>query len=161
MTKGFDVVTYKTIRSSKYDGHPVPNVIFVDPNEVTSSLKTKDEINHPINSINYEPQSVDLMAITNSFGMPSMSMDYLKTDIPKANSMLQEGQVMIVSVVGTPTHTNDKSQDYTNFVRDFTEIALFAKNCGASIVEANFSCPNVISGKFMIIKFRMLTLKNR
>jgi dihydroorotate dehydrogenase len=90
---------------------------------------------------------MDMMAITNSFGMPSMSLEYLKEDIPRANSQLQEGQVMIVSVVGTPSHTNDKSLDYTNFVKDFTEVALFAKNCGASIVEANFSCPNVISGK--------------
>ena len=29
---GFDIVTYKTIRSQLYLGHPLPNVIFVQSN---------------------------------------------------------------------------------------------------------------------------------
>jgi hypothetical protein len=31
-------------------------------------------------------------------------------------------------------------------VDDYVKTALFAKECGAQIVEANFSCPNVCSG---------------
>jgi hypothetical protein len=27
---GFDVVTYKTIRSSEFAGHPVPNVVYLE-----------------------------------------------------------------------------------------------------------------------------------
>ena len=42
------------------------------------------------------------LAVTNSFGMPSRDRQFLKQDIPLANSKLKDGQVMIVSVVGTP-----------------------------------------------------------
>ncbi len=58
---------------------------------------------------------------------------------------------MIVSVVGTPpTSCNSPSNDYTEFVKDFVEVATFAKDCGAKIIEANFSCPNVATGEGQI-----------
>ena len=57
-------------------------------------------------------------------------------DIAEANDALEEGQVMIVSVVGT-------SRSDTTFLKDFVEAALLAKEAGAKIIEANFSCPNV------------------
>ncbi len=99
------------------------------------------------------------LAITNSFGMPSKSREFLKEgilyalfeliliDIPRANASLQDGQVMIVSVVGTVHHTGDKNQDAINFIKDFADTALFAKQCGGKIIEANFSCPNVTTGE--------------
>jgi dihydroorotate dehydrogenase (NAD+) catalytic subunit len=40
------------------------------------------------------------LAVTNSFGMPSRTPQYLREDIPKAQASLKEGQMMIVSVVG-------------------------------------------------------------
>jgi dihydroorotate dehydrogenase len=43
---------------------------------------------------------------------------------------------MIVSVVGTPRQGQD-------FCEDFVRAASFAKDAGAKIIEANFSCPNV------------------
>jgi len=93
------------------------------------------------------PTNMEELSITNSFGMPSKTREFLKEDIPKANASLQEGQVMIVSVVGTVRHSGNKSQDATNFVKDFADTALFAKECGAKIIEANFSCPNVTTGE--------------
>lgn len=55
---------------------------------------------------------------------------------------------MIVSVVGTPATGGcpDKTAEYTHFVKDFVETAEFAKKCGAKLIEANFSCPNVAHG---------------
>jgi dihydroorotate dehydrogenase (NAD+) catalytic subunit len=97
--------------------------------------------------------------VTNSFGMPSRDREFLKEDIPRANSLLREGQVMIVSVVGTPSSstcgsspTTTPQDSYTEFVRDFVDTALFAKNCGAQIIEANFSCPNVATGEGSIFQ---------
>ena len=43
---------------------------------------------------------------------------------------------MVVSVVGTP-------RSEISFLEDFVAAALLAKECGAKIIEANFSCPNV------------------
>jgi dihydroorotate dehydrogenase len=76
------------------------------------------------------------LAVTNSFGMPSKSPSFLLEDIPKANASLGEGQVMVVSVVGSV-------RSNCTFVEDFVEAALLAKHAGAKIIEANFSCPNV------------------
>ncbi|MCB1114679.1 MAG: dihydroorotate dehydrogenase [Chlamydiia bacterium] len=127
---GYDLLTYKTIRSFEDDGHPLPNVLYIDqpapfeptlfPNQVKTTPK--------------EPP-VDKITITNSFGMPSMSPEYLKNDIPLAKSKLKPGQVLILSITGSPSAPSLKD--------DFVKTALFAKEAGADAIEANFSCPNV------------------
>ena len=122
---GYDVPTYKTIRSFAYAGHPLPNVIYVEP---IDSFKAK-----PLKS---PPRDLSQLTITNSFGMPSRSPEYLLEDIEKANRSLEPGQVMIVSIVGTPGLD-------VSYVDDFVQTAEFAKGAGAKIIEANFSCPNV------------------
>ncbi|MFI5333570.1 MAG: tRNA-dihydrouridine synthase [Chlamydiales bacterium] len=121
---GFDVVTYKTIRSRSHPAHPLPNMIYVDI-QGSRALAAAGS-----------PQNIEALAVTNSFGMPSMSPAFLQEDIARANSYLKPGQVMIVSVVGT-------ERPEMNFLQDFVETALLAKDAGAKIIEANFSCPNV------------------
>ncbi len=117
---GFDVLTYKTIRSFAHPGHQLPNVTFVNDRGQQIDL----------------PKSLEDLTITNSFGMPSQSPDFLLEDIEKANRSLTSGQVMIVSIVGTPNRG-------MSFVDDFVRTACLAIDAGAKIVEANFSCPNV------------------
>jgi dihydroorotate dehydrogenase len=121
---GFDVPTYKTIRSFAYPGHPLPNVLFV---ERMAQNKAK--------SVEAPPEG-GFPTITNSFGMPSMSPEFLMQDIANANASLTSGQVMIVSVVGTPNRG-------VSLVDDYVRAAGVAKAAGAKIIEANFSCPNV------------------
>lgn len=131
---GFDIVTYKTIRSQEKQAHPVPNMIYIDIdgplNDSHTLLKQSQE------------QSLDMdhLAVTNSFGMGCSGPEYLMADIEKANNALADGQVMIVSVVGTPR----EGEDFTN---DFVRVAALAKEAGAKIIEANFSCPNVGKSK--------------
>lgn len=135
---GFDILTYKTIRSSANPGHGLPNVIYIDQ---------KDQLNpshlppHVLERSDL-PQETRHLAITNSFGMPSQSPEFLRLDIPKAKASLQQGQVLVVSVVGTPEKNNPQA-----FIKDFVQTARFAKECGADIIEANFSCPNVTTGE--------------
>jgi dihydroorotate dehydrogenase (NAD+) catalytic subunit len=121
---GFDVLTYKTIRSAEHPAHSLPNMIFVDPSE------------KPAKRIPAPCSDIAALAVTNSFGMPSKSPTFLMEDIARANASLQPGQVMIVSVVGTP-------RAEISFAQDFVRAAAFAKEAGAQIIEANFSCPNV------------------
>lgn len=132
---GFDLVCYKTIRSIEHAGHPNPNVIFVDR---TTPFDPND-IPHTIHSSPQTPCDIDRIGITNSFGMPSRSHIYLSRDIRLSNNLVRPGQVMVVSVVGTPS--------LGNFYQDFAFTAEFAKDCGAKIIEANFSCPNVTTGE--------------
>jgi dihydroorotate dehydrogenase len=126
---GFDVVTYKTIRSSPYPSHPLPNMVYVEPN---ANLEREDTVNIS----NLPPTDIDRLTVTNSFGMPSMPSEFLGRDMEQAGRYLQKGQVMIVSVVGSSPVNAD-------FEEDFVNTACFAKDAGAKIIEANFSCPNV------------------
>jgi dihydroorotate dehydrogenase len=121
---GFDIVTYKTIRSRAHPAHPLPNMIYVQ-REATRAR----QITTPAHDIAH-------LGVTNSFGMPSKSAEFLMEDIPRAEASLQRGQAMIVSVVGSTHHQK-------SFLEDFIDAALLAKNAGAKIIEANFSCPNV------------------
>jgi dihydroorotate dehydrogenase (NAD+) catalytic subunit len=136
---GFDILCYKTIRSFAYPGHPLPNVIFVEGKD---QLNLQQLPKYLIQRMQ-QPAGLDSLGITNSFGMPSRSADYLQKDIPLAQSKLQEGQVMIVSVVGTPPCP----QQPDPFIDNFIDTACLAKQCGAKIIEANFSCPNVTTGE--------------
>lgn len=133
---GFDVVTYKTIRSSPTAGHPLPNVMYID----TEGDLTRPRWGETLKSTPTKPQDINSVAITNSFGMPSQDSAFLLEDIAKAKKGISEGQVLIVSVVGS-------SCDKSEFVDDFVNTALLAVRAGASIIEANFSCPNVVTGE--------------
>ncbi len=125
---GADICCYKTIRAEPKPVNGFPNVRYIDV------LEMFDPKNPPkvLYALDEPPEDPSKIAITNSFGMPSKGADYLREDIPKAIAQAKEGQVLIVSVVGTDT-------------AGFVEAALLAKNCGAKIIEANFSCPNVCS----------------
>lgn len=132
---GYDLLTYKTIRSHASAGHPLPNMLYVEtegplrPDQFDSTLLTAKE----------QPADLESLAVTNSFGMPSKSPDFLREDIPRAYSLLSEGQALIISIVGTPGRGD--------FLTDFLETAQIAKEAGATHIEANFSCPNVTSGE--------------
>jgi len=122
---GFDIPAYKTIRSYAHPSHALPNVVFVKPVGPHKAI-----------SIDEPTESISDLSITNSFGNPSKSPDFLLEDIARANASLSKGQVMIVSVYGTPNQG-------VSFCDDFVRAAVLAKEAGAKIIEANFSCPNV------------------
>ena len=128
----FDVLTYKTLRSIEYPSHPLPNMVYVD----TFGMLTRENASQNSLVLSSPSPHIEELAVTNSFGMPSRSSHYLLEDIPRANACLKEGQVMIVSVVGTV-------RPECSFLDDFVSAALLAKNAGAHLIEANFSCPNV------------------
>ncbi|HSX04253.1 MAG TPA: tRNA-dihydrouridine synthase [Rhabdochlamydiaceae bacterium] len=128
----FDVLTYKTIRSFEFSGHPLPNMIYVD----TFGMITDEHMPQFCQEIGEPAPNIEELAVTNSFGMPSRAPDYLLKDIPAAKSALQKGQVLIVSVTGTV-------RSECTFLEDFVLAARLAKEAGADLIEANFSCPNI------------------
>ncbi len=132
---GFDIVTYKTIRSRQHPCHPWPNVVCVE----TGGMITADRFNEVMSPKNNAPSGTDELAITNSFGMPSQGSDFLMEDIERANRCLKEGQILIVSVVGSELKERTLAED-------FAYAAALAKGAGAKIIELNFSCPNVWTG---------------
>ncbi len=131
---GFDIVTYKTIRSQPHPAHPLPNMIYVD----TKGTLTPARYQETLRQSAVPPKTMLTLAATNSFGIPSQGAPFLIEDIARAKASLAQGQVMIVSVVGTPRPDED-------FLEDFVVATQIALEGGAQIVEADLSCPNVSS----------------
>lgn len=129
---GFDLITYKTVRSHQELGHPLPNVCFI---EVPDAFSEQD-IGKEVIIREALPDSPGQLAITNSFGNPSMGPDFLQTDIAKSKSCLEAGQILIVSVFGVGSTLDEVAED-------FAKAAALANDAGADVIEANFSCPNV------------------
>lgn len=126
---GFDVLTYKTIRSQPFEGHSFPNLVPVD---IVNSMKAR-----VLASPNHE-----FIAFANSIGNASHDVAWLRKDIAYARSCIQAGQVLIVSVYGE--ESSDRS-----VIEDFVYTAQFAESAGAQIIELNFSCPNVHTKKMI------------
>ncbi len=136
----FDIVTYKTIRTEAHPSHPLPNIVYIDTPE-----QLNPKTNEALHTKTTEPRTPNEIAITNSFGMPSQPTNFLLEDIDHANRELHPGQALVVSVVGT-------HREHENFVADFARAGAIAKEAGAKIVEANFSCPNVTTGEGSIFQ---------
>lgn len=132
--RGFDILTYKTVRSSYRPCYPLPNWVFVDD-------PTGDD--GPV-YVNEKPRG-DPQHLSSAvcFGMPSMAPEVWREDIGCAKAGLGEGQILIVSVVATPGEKPTASE----VADDFSRCAQWAAEAGADVVEANFSCPNVCSAE--------------
>lgn len=128
---GFDLLTYKTIRSRARLAHPWPNWIYLDEEPVAAQQPWKT-----IDGIPFAPVAA---TAAGSIGMPSSPPEIWRQDIRRCRARLRPGQVMIVSVVGTADA--DTTQD--QIIDDFSALAGEARDAGAHVVEMNFSCPNV------------------
>ena len=132
--RGFDILTYKTVRSSHRPCYLLPNWVFVDD-------PTGDD---GAVYVNEKPKGDPrLWSSAVCFGMPSMAPEIWREDIGRAKAGLGEGQILIVSVVATPTENPTASE----VADDFAKCARWAADAGADVIEANFSCPNVCSAE--------------
>jgi dihydroorotate dehydrogenase len=130
---GFDLLTYKTIRSRERRAHPLPNWLYVDERNARTGDAASIEV------IEHIPSAPLTATAAGSIGMPSSSPDVWRRDIPNCRARLRTGQILIVSVVGT----SDPGMGEQEFIDDFSTLAAEAQHAGAQVVELNFSCPNV------------------
>ena len=126
---GFDVLTYKTVRSRHRDSYAQPNLQPVED----ARLRGGDA------SSRAGEQMRGSWAV--SFGMPSKSPDIWRADIESTRQALSRHKLLSVSVVATP----DPHWNADDLADDFARCAQWAVESGADAVEANFSCPNVAS----------------
>jgi dihydroorotate dehydrogenase len=126
---GFDVLTYKTVRSRPRACYPLPNL-----QPIGAPLVRGGEA-----AIEARNMMRDSWAV--SFGMPSKSPEVWRADIESTRRALPRIKILNVSVVATP------QDDWTldDVAADFARCAKWAVESGADSVEANFSCPNVAS----------------
>jgi len=131
--RGYDILTYKTVRSGFRPCYDPPNWVFVEAD---------DSIDGPVHALDKFPSDPSRISSAVCFGMPSMAPEVWREDIQRARQGLADGQLLIVSVVATP------QEDWTaeQVANDFRQCAEWAA-AQAHIVEANFSCPNVCSSE--------------
>lgn len=131
LDKGFDIVTYKTVRSEKYPCHPWPNILSV---KIDGDLTLEKAQGKLVADKNYrEP-----LSITNSFGVPSPDPGFWQKDIMEVLKNMRPGQIVIGSFQGT----KKEGQNAEEYINDFRVTARMLKNTGVKVVEVNLSCPN-------------------
>jgi len=124
---GFDVLTYKTVRSGQRPCYDLPNLQPVD----CGSLDGGESNLRAVES------DRDSWAV--SFGMPSKSPDVWRADVEWTRRQLARDKLLVVSVVGT----QQPGWGIEELARDYARCAAWAVESGADAVEANLSCPNV------------------
>lgn len=131
LDKGFDIVTYKTVRAEKYPCHPWPNVLSV---KVPKGLSLGNNDGKFVADNNFK----EPLSITNSFGVPSFSPKFWQNDISKVLKKINSGQILVGAFQGT----KKEGESVDEYVNDFVLAARLLKSTGVQVMEVNLSCPN-------------------
>ncbi|MGI8588063.1 MAG: diguanylate cyclase [Chloroflexia bacterium] len=139
---GYDLCHYKTVRSRYWPSHPSPNVMRVG---VAAPLRDDGKAQPTLRAQPFAADgalpaaAVSSLSITNSFGMPAQPPAAWQADVGRALEAAGPGQILAVSVVGTA----DPGDGPAEFTADFARAAVMAADAGATLIEANLSCPNI------------------
>lgn len=137
--KGYDLLTYKTVRGVPWNPHPSPNLGFVG--DLARPLAER-QIDNPIEA-SLSPDALEASrtaSFVNSIGVPSLSPHQWMADVDRSRQGLGANKVLMVSVMGTPEELQPGED--SRLVDQFSQVAGFAKEAGADIIELNLSCPN-------------------
>lgn len=143
--RGFDIVTFKTVRSREYPCHEKPNVIPLDLTELdplnnTGLIKTKKSYDYPL-------------TIANSFGIPSFKPTVWQKEIKESFAMIGKGQALLAAFQGTVSENGNHQE----FVVDHIKGVGMLIEAGANVIEVNLSCPN--EGHSKLLCFDLKTTK--
>ena len=122
---GFDVLTYATVRSAFRPAHALPNIRHVENREQAAVIARRAAGNGDA-------------TIAVSLGEPSMEPDVWRKDVRRAKERIGPGQVLIVSVIGTPLPGGDAE----TLIADFARCAAWAGESGADAVEVHLATPD-------------------
>ena len=118
---GFDVLTYATVRSVSRPALPLPNIRHVENQERVAVVARRPAANGATVAV--------------SLGEPSMEPDVWRRDVRRAKERIGRGQVLIVSVLGTPRPDGDADA----LVADYASCAAWAAESGADAVEVHLA----------------------
>jgi dihydroorotate dehydrogenase (NAD+) catalytic subunit len=122
---GFDLLTYKTVRSSAVPAYALPNIRAVENREQAAIATRRAPTNGNL-------------TIAVSMGMPSPEPEVWRKDVRRAKDRIGDGQVLIVSVVGTPAPGGDAE----SLITDYAQCAEWAAQSGADAIELHLACPD-------------------
>jgi dihydroorotate dehydrogenase (NAD+) catalytic subunit len=121
---GFDVLTYATVRTRPHAAHALPNI---------RPVESREEV--AIAGRRWHPNGTTLAV---SLGLPSVEPEIWRKDIRRAKERLRDGQILVVSVVGTP----EPGLGPESFIADYAVCAQWAAEAGADVIEVNLAVPN-------------------
>lgn len=123
---GYGLLTYKTVRTVARPALVQPNIVFCRPNDpaVTEAAP--------------RPVIPDQVTWAVSMGLPSPDPEEWRADVLRAKAKIRPGQILLVSVVGTPAPGADEEQ----LADDYALCARWAADAGADVVEVHLACPN-------------------
>ena len=81
---GFDLLTYKTVRSVARPAHPFPNCLFIDVPRPLEEADLRGEVRCLVD----QEDTPEQVSITNSFGMPSREPAVWQADLERALGMV-------------------------------------------------------------------------
>jgi dihydroorotate dehydrogenase len=136
--RGWDLLTYKTVRSAARECYPPPNWAFVNADADDGPVYATDDL----------PDDPAAISSAVCFGMPSMPPEFWREDIAHAKAVIGAGQMLIVSVVASP----EPGWRAEQVADDYSRCAAWAAEAGADVIEANFSCPNVCSAEGQVYR---------
>lgn len=122
---GFDVLTYATVSSRPRPALSLPNI---RPVENRADVAIAGGRSHP--------NGASTIAV--SLGLPSTEPEVWRKDVRRAKERLHEGQILIVSVVGT----TGLGEGADAFIADYARCAAWAAEAGADVVEAHLVVPD-------------------
>lgn len=148
---GFDILTYKTVRSAHRPCYQLPNWVYLSSPPSRRRRKARTAADPALTTIARRPRNARDVTSAVCFGMPSMEPKMWQADVRRARRSLRRGQILVVSVVGTPGPTTrgraGESSQREALAEDYVRCARWAAQAGAHVVEANYSCPNVCSAE--------------
>lgn len=138
--RGFNVLTFKTVRSREWNPNPFPNWVFLEDADEPLPLGT----NLPAVTVHGDEDTylrrLRAFSTANSFGVPSSDPSVWGPEVRAAVEVLGEGQMIIVSVMGT-VRPEDPPEA---LLKDFVAVSRMAADAGAPAIELNLSCPNTL-----------------
>lgn len=132
---GYSVLTYKTVRSCEHHAHAAPVLAQLEHRGYANPASSIPFVGHS----NVSKVLPTELSSANSVGLPSEDPKRWREDVRHARASLNEGQILVVSVVGTPENEDTTEQ----LAEDFARCARWAVEAGADMIEVNLSCPNV------------------
>jgi len=137
---GFDVLTYKTVRSAAVPAPALPNIRPVQ-NTDQAAIATRRSVGN------------GRLTLAVSLGTPSMEPDVWRKDVRRAKERIGQGQILIVSVMGTALPGGDPE----SLIADYARCAAWAAEAGADVIEVQLACPDP-SGEQVQLLFENLPL---
>ena len=131
---GYDILTYATVRSAFRPAWSLPNIRHVENQELIATVTRRAPA-----------AGVPTLAV--SLGEPSMEPDVWRKDVRRAKERIGRGQMLIVSVMGTP----EPGRDADALVADYARCAAWAAESGADAVEVHLAVPDPFTEQAQMI----------